>query len=96
MTAHDLLGELRRAGFTLDVAGKALLVAPAGRLNDSLRAWIRFHKESLVALLLEESETENFEERAAIMEHDGGLSREEAEAAARALIQRARDRHEHR
>lgn len=95
MTAAELLEDLRRAGLTLDVAGKALLVAPAGRLTDSLRTRIRLHKDALVVLLLEEAETENFEERAAIMQHDGGLSREEAEAAARALIQRARNRNEH-
>ena len=31
---------------------------------------------------------EDYEERAAIMEHDGGMTREAAEAAARADVQR--------
>ena len=36
--------------------------------------------------VVEEFEHEAFEERAAIMEFDGGLTRAEAEAAARALL----------
>lgn len=35
---------------------------------------------------MSEDERETFEERAAFMEYDGGMSRAQAEAAARALI----------
>ena len=38
---------------------------------------------------------EDFEERAAIMEFDGGMTRSEAEAAARILIGNARRKHAH-
>ena len=38
---------------------------------------------------------EDFEERAAIMEFDGGMTRSEAEAAARTLIGNARRKHAH-
>ncbi len=43
-----------------------------------------------------EEERETFEERAAIMEHDGGLSREAAEREAWRIILRERRRREGR
>lgn len=93
MNALDVLQILRRAGLVLDVSGSALLVTPAGKLTDELRSLIRAFKEELVTLVLHECDIEAFEERAAIMEFDGGMSRPEAEAAARAVIANARRNH---
>jgi hypothetical protein len=93
VTAADVLRILRRAGLVLDVAGSALLVTPSGRLTDELRALIRACKEDLVTLVLHEGDVEAFDERAAIMEFDGGMTRPEAEAAARIVIANARRNH---
>lgn len=88
MNPHALLHRLREAGFRLDVAGEKLLVQPASRLTDADRADIRLHVVGLVQAL--EADHEWFEERAAVMEFDGGLTRVEAEAAARELLARMR------
>ena len=40
---------------------------------------------------LTEDQREDYEERAAIMEHDGGLSREEAEAMAMEIVKQRGD-----
>ena len=84
MTAADLLRHVRGAGFTLDVADGKLLVTPASLLTDDLRAALRTHKGGLLELLAAEHEA--FEERAGIMEFDGGLPRAEAEVAARHCV----------
>ena len=81
MSARDLLHEMLAAGFTLDVADGRLLVTPASTLTPHQRDAIRMHRDALLGML--EAEQEAFEERAAIMEFDGGLSRVEAEASAR-------------
>ena len=91
MTPTELRQALRRADLVLDVSGSALLVTPAARLTDALRSHIRAHKDALIDLVLIEGEA--FEERAAIMEFDGGMTRPEAEAAARAVIAYARRNH---
>ena len=93
MKAAEVLHTLRRAGIALDVSGAALLVTPAGRLTDELRLQIRAFKEELVSLVLHEGDVEAFEERAAIMEFDGGMTRPEAEAAAQLVIANARRNH---
>ena len=93
MKAAELRQTLRRAGIALDVSGAALLVTPAGRLTDELRSQIRALKEELVNLVLHDDDVEAFEERAAIMEFDGGMTRPEAEAAARIVIANAKSKH---
>jgi hypothetical protein len=77
--------------------GVMLALSPSGGLKvggrpSAVQKWlpdIRSHKPDIVACLQsefaklqEEARAEAFEERAAIMEFDGGLSREEAERAA--------------
>ena len=88
MGAADLLKHVRAAGFTLDRADGKLLVAPASMLTDELRIALRASKTEVLALLdaEREAEVEAFKERAAIMEFDGGLSRAEAEVAARQCV----------
>ncbi len=84
MNPSALLAYLRVSGFTIQPDGDALIVSPASRLTDALREAIRQTKPDLMALLWAENLREHFEERAAILECDGGLSRNEAEANARA------------
>jgi hypothetical protein len=88
MGAAELLEHVRAAGFTLDLADGKLLVAPASMLTDELRAALRFSKTEVLALLAAEhdADAEAFEERAAIMEFEGGLPRAEAEAAAHQCV----------
>ena len=93
MTATDVLRTLRRAGVVLEVSGSALLVTHARKLTDELRSLICAFKEELVCLVLHESDVEAFEERAAVMNFDGGMTRPEAEAAARIVIANAKRNH---
>ena len=89
MGARELLYELRAAGISVAVEGDRLLVRPADRLTDSYRAALRAAKPEVINLLAGsdvEVGGEAFEERAAIMEFDGGMSQAEAEAAASELL----------
>ena len=87
MSPPDLLHHLRGAGLVLTLTPDGgLHVAPRSALTDDHRAAIRAGRDALVLALLaaeREADTEAFEERAAIMQFDGGLSRAEAEAAVR-------------
>lgn len=51
-----------------------------GRMDDAAVAWVGAHKVDLLREVW--PEYDEFEERAAIMEFDGGMTRPEAEAAA--------------
>lgn len=83
MSAPATLDDLRRHGavVTLD-AGGVRIRAPKGSLPAALVEAARVVKVGLSALLTEDARAA-FEERAAIMEFDGGMSRVQAEAAAR-------------
>ena len=77
MATIESLTVLYEHGVTLTPRGDRLHVdAPAGTLTLALRAALRTHKAALLDLL------EAFEERAAIAEYCGGLSRVEAERLA--------------
>jgi hypothetical protein len=91
VTATDLLSDLARRGFTLAPDGDGIRVCPASRLTEDLREAVRQHKPELLALLrspppsldaLPADWRDTWEERAAIMEYDGELPRERAEALA--------------
>lgn len=83
MGAPDLLQGLRRAGIALSVLPSGdLAVQPASKLTQDQRAAIKSHKAAIVQALQHPDEArqkEAFEERAAIIEHDGGMPREQAE-----------------
>jgi len=70
--------ELRALGVVLsiNVNGRLAYDAPEGVVTDSILAQVREHRDELLAVV------ERIEERAAIMEHDGGMSRAEAERLA--------------
>jgi len=60
-------------------------VKPASRLTDEHRAAIKANKADILQALQSPAQPFNqeaYEERAAIIEHDGGLSRDQAEALA--------------
>ncbi len=98
MTALELFTTLRDLGVMLtptcdygdvppgeDATRRSLVFGlhvkvPQGVLTDALRVAIREHKAALLELV------EAFEERAAIAEMDGGLSRESSEALAWASL----------
>jgi len=91
MTVAALLQRFHERGFHIDVAGGRLLVSPASRLTIHDRSDI---VESVSALImLVEDEREWLDERAGIMEYEGGMTRSEAEAAARTLIANVRRKH---
>ena len=76
METLTLLSEIKNHGLDVQAIDGNLHVRPRERITVSIRATIRQHKAALVDFL------ETYEERAAIMEFDGGLSRQDAEAAA--------------
>jgi hypothetical protein len=84
MDAARLFADLRAAGFDLTADGDRLIVWPASRLTQAQRHAIRENKPGLLACLWAEMLKEHYEERAAILEFDGGIPRAQAEAAARA------------
>ena len=87
MGAPELLRHLRDAGLVLTLTADGRLhVAPRTALTDDHRAAIRTERDALVLALQAEAAAEAFEERAAIMEFEGGLSRAEAEVAARHCV----------
>ena len=50
------LNKMRRAGFTLELDGNALVVSPADNLSDPQRVFIRAHRPALLALLQDAAE----------------------------------------
>jgi hypothetical protein len=87
MTALDLFQQLHEHGVILTPYpdGTVRCRAPKGVLTPALVDAMRRHKAELHAL------AEAFEERAALMEYDGRIPRDEAERLAWACIQSARD-----
>lgn len=76
MTSADVIRTLRAAGVTLFLdpdTGRLKYRAPRGAFTPYLRATLREYMPEIVFL---------FNERAAIMEFDGGLSRADAESRA--------------
>ena len=90
MTPENLLHLLVERGFRLTADGETLRVAPAAKLDEALRLEIASHKAALLDLLTPPAITpgeranieESIEERAAILEYDGGEDRATAEAKA--------------
>jgi len=84
MGAEAILSRLAEHGLKLAVKRGQLFAEPKSLLNDETRALIREHKPEILAALAREAEDlrEHFEERAGILEHDGGLPKPEAELEA--------------
>jgi hypothetical protein len=91
MTAFDFLLSLESRGVKLKpIRDKLMVDAPTGFLTDQDRAMLARYKADLLALLTTTSNPadlpldwrERWEERAAIMEYEGGLLPDRAEALA--------------
>jgi|HubBroStandDraft_6_1064221.scaffolds.fasta_scaffold2823613_1 hypothetical protein len=81
--AQDLLSRLAVLGAMVERQGdKLVLRAGIAPVPGDILAAVRQRKEELLDALSPDAERDAFEERAAIMEFDGGLSREEAEREA--------------
>lgn len=80
MRAADILAAAKAAGITLTAEGDGIRATPRAALTDTLRAGIRENREAILAAL--RTDPEAIEERAAILEFDGGLTRELAERLA--------------
>lgn len=90
--AAEILSDLTRRGVRLAPNGDRLHVdAPKGLLTPELLDELRRHKAELLALLHDpvanavEDLHEHWSERAAILEHDAGLPRAQAEEQAAAM-----------
>jgi hypothetical protein len=86
-----LIQETRERGIRLIAEGPHLIVdAPKGALIPELREALSRHKAEILAILEAQSHDlrEIYEERAAIMEHAGGLPRQEAEREAKRIAWR--------
>jgi uncharacterized protein (DUF2336 family) len=76
MDARELLHQFDAAGITVVAEAGNLIVRPASTLTTAHRQALRAAKQELLLLLApvgDSSCLEEFEERAAIMEFDGGL-----------------------
>lgn len=92
----NILDEINQAGLSLTLEGNLIKVSNPDCLTDDLRNLIRNNKPEIVSQLSKSKSAqsnelvkdiqEQIEERAAIMEYDGGLSRHDAEQAAAAAI----------
>lgn len=91
MTTSDVIGLCRSRGIALiPDAARLKFRAPIGALDDQLRAELVAHKADILVRLgiAADPDAEHcFQERAAIMEYEGGLTRDQAEAAALAAAQ---------
>lgn len=63
MDAFTFISRIRQAGFTIALTDGNLAISPASSLTDERRAWIRAHKDELVAAL---------QAPASILNADGG------------------------
>lgn len=82
MQAQQLIGEFAGAGIRLSAEGGSLAVeGPREALTPERIEALRQHKADLLAALTD-PDIAAFEERAAIAEHDGGQSRQDAETLA--------------
>lgn len=82
----NILNDITNAGLNISLVGDQLRIANPERLNDSLRDLIRANKSEIIKYFsntqLLQDIRERTEERSAIMEFDGGLSRQNADVAA--------------
>lgn len=85
--AAKILSRVRELGGNIvwDDVGHRIFIAGYWRLPAGANKIIRDHAAEIACIVREEQKAE-FEERAAIIEHDGGLTRNSAEYLARLLL----------
>lgn len=79
----SIMGRIRAVGANVEIDGGKLRIINGRRVPDELRAELRQHGKAVADWLEREG---NIEERAAIMEHDGGMARHDADRLARLLF----------
>lgn len=82
-TAADLMGRIRAAGANVVMDGDRLRLVNGKKLPPDALAYIKRNAKQVADWLANEGD---FEERAAIVEHDGGLNRSAAENLSRLLF----------
>lgn len=89
MNAASIITKVQAEGGHIEACGGTLRLTASKPLSGDLVALIKAHKPELLVTLRQDKESdhaeairEHLDERAAIMEHDGGLTREQAEAEA--------------
>lgn len=90
LTVNTVVSIIKAAGLALSLTpDSGLKVTPASAMTPELRDTIKINRDALVAYLQREAandpseaERELIEERAAIMEHDCGMERSQAERLA--------------
>ncbi len=87
MGARDLLNDLTEAGLTVECDGDSLVIRPASRLTDDLRALVRDAKPELLVLLGEDLRLTDRRERLLRW----GWPAADAEALAQRLARRESD-----
>jgi hypothetical protein len=100
MIAAEIIGQVLAAGGQIAVDGSDLVLSATGPLPGDLLDKLKAYKTAILAVLATPTVTEEaedlreaFEERAAMLEHDVGLSRPQAEQeAARLTATLARNR----
>lgn len=96
MTATAVVAAAIAAGITLEVDGRRLVLSAVQRPDDQLLEELRREKPAIVAYLQGLASWTDadwqalFDERAGIIEFDGGFARAEAEAAAAEEVGRLR------
>ena len=85
MNAAQVMTELTQLGIHIEAHGDRLRYSPRSAVTPDLVQRMKAHKAELLTMACDAAD-EQFEERAAIMEYDGGLSRTDAERNARKLI----------
>lgn len=73
MLVSTLIHDLKMRGLYMHAKDDRLYISPAEKIPDSLRPKIKEMKDKLILFL------EQWEERAAIMEYDAGMTRQDAE-----------------
>lgn len=76
MLVSALIHDLKMCGLSMQAKDGKLYISPKEKIPDSLRPQIKSMKDKLILFV------EQWEERAAIMEFDAGMPRQDAEAAA--------------
>lgn len=85
MLAYHQLQRLRAQGLAFSMHGDKLVVEPRARITDVIRNTIRTLRDDFVRVIEAESNPpcpHDIGERAAILEYDGGHTREEADILA--------------
>lgn len=79
----SIISRIRAAGANVEVDGGKLHIINGRRVPDELRAELRQNGKAVAVWLDREG---NVEERSAIMEHEGGMPRRDADRLARLLF----------